>query len=387
MMNPNELLGMIRRGEDSRRQFKRIIKSEAELAEDMVAFSNGDGGIILVGVADDGTVTGLSTREVAELNKRISNAASQYVRPEPRVLTENVETTEGLVVVINIPQGLSKPYTDKDGIFWMKKGADNRKATSREELQRLFQSSGLIHADSTPVDGTSGEDIDMLYFSSFFRTQYGKTPENSGISFPQLLRNLNLLTREGELNIAGTLLFGVLPHLRLPAFIVKAAAFRGINISTDRYLDSRNLEGKIAEQFNAALAFLINNTGTRQNGRSVNSIGEPEVPHIVWEELVTNALIHRDYFTSASVRILVFSDRVEIVSPGHLPNNLTVENIKAGNSNIRNPILASYAAKILPYRGLGSGIIRAVDAYPDIDFIDDRDGNLFKVIVKRNNAG
>ena len=82
---------------------------------------------------------------------------------------------------------------------------------------------------------------------------------------------------------------------------------------------------------------------------------------------MANALIHRDYFISAPVRIFLYSDRIEIVSPGHLPNFLTVENIKAGNSNIRNPILASFATKILPYRGLGSGIRRALKAYPDID--------------------
>jgi ATP-dependent DNA helicase RecG len=80
--------------------------------------------------------------------------------------------------------------------------------------------------------------------------------------------------------------------------------------------------------------------------------------------------------------VLVFADRVEIISPGHLPNNLTVENIKAGNSNMRNPILASFAAKLLPYR-LGSGLLRALRAWPNIELIDDRAGNLFRVIVAR----
>ncbi len=74
---------------------------------------------------------------------------------------------------------------------------------------------------------------------------------------------------------------------------------------------------------------------------------------------------------------------MEIISPGHLPNNLTIENIKMGNSNIRNPILASFASKLLPYRGLGSGILRAYKAYPDIELINDRQNNLFKAIIKR----
>ena len=83
------------------------------------------------------------------------------------------------------------------------------------------------------------------------------------------------------------------------------------------------------------------------------------------------------------MRVFVFANRVEIISPGHLPNNLTVENIKTGNSNIRNPILASFAAKLLPYRGLGSGILRALKAYPDIEFEDNRAGNFFKVTITR----
>jgi ATP-dependent DNA helicase RecG len=86
-----------------------------------------------------------------------------------------------------------------------------------------------------------------------------------------------------------------------------------------------------------------------------------------------------------SLRLLgyfVFNNRIEIISPGHLPNNLTIENIKHGNSNIRNPILASFATKILPYRGLENGIRRALKAYKHIEFTDDRDGNLFKAVVK-----
>jgi len=114
----------------------------------------------------------------------------------------------------------------------------------------------------------------------------------------------------------------------------------------------------------------------------------PEIPQIVFEELLVNALIHRDYFISAAIRLFIFENRIEIISPGHLPNYLTITKIMAGNSNIRNPILASFAAKkLLPYRGLGSGLRRVMEEWDDVEFIDDRDGNIFKVIVykKRDN--
>jgi len=94
--------------------------------------------------------------------------------------------------------------------------------------------------------------------------------------------------------------------------------------------------------------------------------------------------MHRDYLVSAPIRMFVFDNRIEIVSPGHLPNNLTVEKIRAGNSNIRNPILVSYVAKgLLPYHGLGSGIKRALEKWPAIDFTDDHDGCLFTATVHR----
>ena len=121
-----------------------------------------------------------------------------------------------------------------------------------------------------------------------------------------------------------------------------------------------------------------------QAGRGVNAPGLPEIPEAVFEELLVNALVHRDYLVSAPIRLFVFDNRIEIISPGHLPNNLTVEKIRAGNSNIRNPILVSYVAKgLLPYHGLGSGIKPALEKWPTIDFTDDHDGGLFTATVHR----
>ena len=95
--------------------------------------------------------------------------------------------------------------------------------------------------------------------------------------------------------------------------------------------------------------------------------------------------MHRDYLVSAPIRVFIFDDRIEIISPGHLPNNLTVEKIRTGNSNIRNPILVSYVAKgLLPYHGLGSGITRALTAWPEIDFANDQEGCLFTATVHRH---
>ncbi len=109
---------------------------------------------------------------------------------------------------------------------------------------------------------------------------------------------------------------------------MKADAFPGKSITTESYIDSRDITGKLSDIFQQTVGFILSNTKQVQGEQGINSPGQPEIPKIVLEELVTNALVHRDYFIQAPVRVFVFSDRIEIISPGHLPNNLTVANIK-----------------------------------------------------------
>ena len=134
------------------------------------------------------------------------------------------------------------------------------------------------------------------------------------------------------------------------------------------------------------MSFITRNLRRVQNGRGFNTEGELELPLPAIEELVVNMLLHRDYFISAPWRVMIFDDRVELVSPGALPNNLTVANIRSGVSNIRNPLVASFATKELPYRGIGTGIRRAVAAVPDLDLESDADRNLFTARLPRRQA-
>jgi ATP-dependent DNA helicase RecG len=381
-MQTNELLAMIANGEDSRHQFKATIKHADGLAAEMAAFSNSSGGYILIGVNDDGSITGLTADDIRQINQLIANAATNNIRPAINPLTQNFILPEGRVILVTVEQGFNKPYMDNQGLIWVKNGADKRKVTAREELQRMFQASAFIHADEMPVQGSSMADVDSAFFEAFFIQFVGEAFVDQELPSERLLENMNLM-KAGQLNVCGALLFGLKPHMRLPMFIVKAVAFPGRDITDVNYIDSQDLNGKLTDLFRKSLSFILGNIHHVQGGQSVNSLGEPEIPRIVLEELIANALIHRDYFVSAPIRILVFSDRVEIISPGHLPNNLTIENIKLGNSNVRNPILASFAPRVLPYRGLGSGILRAIKAYPDIEFIDDRDGNVFKAVILR----
>ena len=382
-METEEVLAIIANGEDSRHQFKANVTRADSLAQEMSAFSNSKGGFLLVGVSDDGSITGLTDEHIRVINQLVANASTNNIRPAINPITQNFSLPAGKVLLITIEAGLNKPYMDTSGHIWVKNGSDKRRVTAREELQRMFQAASLIHADEIPVSGSSVSDIDQEYFDTFFEKEFGETLEDQGVSSAKILENMNL-AKNGQLNISGALLFASKPQIRLPVFIVKAVAFPGVDIEDEHYIDSQDINGKLSDVFQKVLGFVLANIRHVQNEQGFNSVGEPEIPRIALQELIANALIHRDYFISAPVKVLVFVNRIEIVSPGHLPNNLTIENIKMGNSNVRNPILASFAPKVLPYRGLGSGIKRAIKAYPDIDFIDDRDGNTFTVIINRH---
>lgn len=191
------------------------------------------------------------------------------------------------------------------------------------------------------------------------------------------------LAQNGGLTLAGLLLFGKKPQLRKPAFMVKAVSFVGNDVAATLYRDSEDIKGNISEIFKNSMGFLLRNLRKIQNGQPFNSIGELEIPKIVLEELLVNALIHRDYFIDAPVDIFIFDNRIELLSPGKLPNSISIDNIKHGISVVRNPIITSFATKLLPYRGIGSGILRALKHYDRIDFDNDQQAERFKVTIWR----
>jgi ATP-dependent DNA helicase RecG len=131
------------------------------------------------------------------------------------------------------------------------------------------------------------------------------------------------------------------------------------------------------------MKFLKSSLHYLQAGQNFNSIGKLEVSEITLIELVQNALVHRDYFKNSPIRLLIFDNRIEIISPGKLPNSLTVDDIKFGNPVIRNNQLVAFSTHTLPFSGLGSGVKRALAEQPNIELINDTEGEQFIVIIPR----
>lgn len=383
-MEALELLDIIGRGEDSRHQFKKNETNPTSVSQELCAFANSKGGMLIIGVDDYGSIVGLTPADIRRLNQLISNAASEIRNPiNPE--TENIKVEEKLVLVVHVPEGKDKPYFASDGAIYMKSGADKRKVTSKEELRRLFQESDILHADQTTIEETTLDDLDRDYFDEFYRKEYGHSFTDEAVDLMSLLSNLNL-ARSGRINLAGLLLFGKQPQKYKPQFMIKAVHFAGTEDTSDQYLDSEDIGGKLAEQYNHGMAFIKRNLKKEQKQQPRNSLGESKIDEGVFEELLVNALIHRDYFINAPVRLFIFDDRIEIISPGLLPNNLTIENIKSGVSNQRNPIISSFATKQkpplgLPYRGIGTGVKRALRLYSKIDFYNEVHNNIFRARI------
>ena len=386
-MEAIELIELIGLGEDSRTQFKKTITNPDSVAGEIVAFSNSKGGRIIIGVNDQGMVVGLSPDDIRRINILISNTATDHVRPSVNPTTENISISGLVVMVVSVQEGISKPYADHNGVFWVKSGADKRRVTSREEIQRMLQSADLIHADELPIDGTTTNDIDLEHFSEFFEKQYGnpldKTLDKDGLSLGHLMNNLGL-AREAMLNLAGLIIFGRNPQRYRPAFVVNAVAFIGNDPAGSKYRDSQDINGCLRDLHKEMMSFLTRNLRQVQGEKGFNTEGDLEVPLIALEEIVVNMLLHRDYFISAPWRIMLFDNRIELISPGSLPNNLTIENIRNGVSVIRNPLIASFATKELPYRGIGTGIRRALALVPKLKLESDYDRNLFIVTIPRH---
>jgi predicted HTH transcriptional regulator len=383
-VNSLEISDIIRRGESSTVQFKERVDDAYKISTEMVAFSNSKGGVIIVGVNDKtGALNGLNFDEIESTNQLLSNAASDNVKSPITIFTEQIAVNDQVLIVAAIREGSDKPYRDNKGIIWVKNGSDKRKVVSNDELLRMLQSSGNIAADEETVANTNFSDVDAEYFSSFIQKKTGKTYQEIGQSFQQILTNMGF-ARDDRLTLAGLIMFGKNPQVYKPVLTVQCVSFVGNDVSGKEYRDSEPpFEGHLGKIYEKTMSFVQRNLRKVQVQDSFNSLGVLEIPREALEELIVNALVHRDYFIKSSVKVFIFDNRIEIISPGKLPNSLTIDKIKSGTSVSRNPILFSNTRYLLPYIGVGSGIPRAFDSYPNIDLINDIEKEIFTAVIHR----
>jgi ATP-dependent DNA helicase RecG len=407
----SELLQLIANGENSFVEFKRDDVRPEQLAREVVALVNHRGGRILLGVEDDGTVTGLQ-RENAE-EWVMDTIFARYVHPWIVPSYEEVDLGEGRRVgVVTVMQGTAKPYVlrfqDREEIY-IRLGSTSRRAT-REQQALLFAAGGLLHPEVLPVSGSSLRDLSMPRLENYLEhvLMDNQLPEDDD-AWEDRLVGLGLMARaEGmraTCTIAGMVLFGSRPRRLLRQAGIRWMAFQSRDKSYDA-LDDTVLDAPLVAHWEA-----------RPNARDPLEPGMFEVllerirPFIteeaefldgdlrrerIWHypaeavrEAVINALAHRDWTRNAEVEVVRYSDRLEVLSPGSLPNAMTVEKMLAGQRSARNSIIMDVLRdygyveargmgvrrKIVPLVRQASGVDPAFDATEDyLRVILPRDG-------------
>ncbi|MCM1066692.1 MAG: putative DNA binding domain-containing protein [Muribaculaceae bacterium] len=392
-MTEAELLQMRDMAESGMVQFKERAHDRYDIGCEMVAFSNSHGGKLIIGINDKtGEVNALSYTELQETTNLLANVAAENVIPNILIDVENISTKGGAVVVATIPEGKNKPYHDNKGVIWIKNGADKRKVFDNAELAEMMSECGNFDPDEATVAGATIDDLDSdtikLYLMSRFAPVFkGKQVDElnmknytldqmaefviKGSTIERLLRNLRFIRPDGKMTVAAMLLFGKYTQRWLPVMTAKCISFLGNSVGGTQFRDKMHdmeIEGNILHQFKAIMNFFTRNLRKVQVEREFNSIGELEIPYESLIEYTVNALVHRSLNIKSPIRIFIFDNRVEIHSPGTLPNGLTVEDIKNGTSMPRNMFLFTNAIYLLPYTGAGSGVRRALEYDPNAVF-------------------
>lgn len=364
-MLKTELLEIIANGESSGVDFKRDDIRPAQLAKEVVAMANLKGGIILLGVEDDGSISGIGPKpNRPNIEEWVMNCFATKIHPLILPFYEEVQVDDKRVAVISFEQGTSKPYvlrdSDREDIY-IRIGTTSRLA-SREQQARLYESGGMLHSEVLPVAGTSLSSLSKErlhdYLTNVINDPDIPTDDNAWVG---RLIGLGYMT-EGIMGhpvctIAGILVFGVTPRRYLRQAGIRLMVFSGKDKEYQALLDDVldgpmvglwRLDGgqrTLAENDYGLIDRLIEKIKPYISDEATD-IDESFRRERHWHyhrdairEAFVNALVHRDWTRSVDIEISVYSDRMEIISPGAMQNSMTIEKMLAGQRSPRNPLL------------------------------------------------
>ena len=350
--NQDDIRQLIRQGENHAVEFKSSQVHPDSLAKEMTAFANSYGGVILLGVDDKGNIEGLS--EDRHWEEWVANVSRNNIIPPVLSAYQEIDIDDRKVVVITIEKGIERPYQTSRSLFLVRVGSTSRTAT-QGELMRLFQQAGLFHFDLTPVRHTGLKELNLTKIADYFqRWDVDITDEEE---LETLLANTDILTRDGRVTVAGLLLFGLQPQRFLSNSSIIFAHYLGDKPDSE-LLDRQVVEGTLDYQVDTSLTVIKHN----MRNPSIIEGGKREptalhYPDKVLRELLVNACVHRNYAISGSrIRILLFHDRLEFISPGRLPNTVTVEKLRSGVSYAVNPVIVKFMENLRYIDKLGRGL-------------------------------
>ena len=355
-----EALEIIANGKNSGVEFKNDAIRPEKFAKEVVAFANFQGGRIFLGVEDNGVISGIKRQN---LEKWVLNCFRDKVFPQIFPYYEELVIDDKRIAIVTILAGISKPYVvkhnNRDDIY-IRMGSRSEIA-SREQQARLFLLGGLLQIESLPVPGSSLESLDLSRLT-FYLEEIIKDVENvpqTEKEWVTRLLGLGLMCDDtlgkDVCTIAGLVCFGKTPRRYLKQCGLRFEAYRGnekeydalIDIVIDGPLVARRemqdgsvvvVDGGLLEKFSDAIRpFIYKESSTI--GKGFNREGAWLYPLEVVRELVVNALAHRDWTQVNEVEIVIYNNRLEVISPGAMYNSMTLEKMLAGQRSPRNQII------------------------------------------------
>lgn len=358
-MTPIEIADLLRQGEDSTLEFKRDDVQNHDLAKELVAFLNLEGGAVLLGVEDDGSISGVTRERLEEWVAELCR--TKIEPPVVPVLSWARDAEPGLdVLVVRVTLGPNKPYArvhNARKTYFIRVGSTSREA-SREELERMFQASGRLHYGLKPVPGAAWPAFDLRRLRDYFtRVLDGHAPEDSDrAGWERLLENVDLMTESAGQHVAtidGLLLFGNQPQRFQPQAGIRTICYEGADRDYSTRADEElrgpmvplgTTTGDLSEVglVERALDFVRRNTARTSRLDGGRRIDRWDFPEEVIREVVVNALVHRDYsIEGADILLEIFADRLDVTSPGRLPNTVTTDGMRSGLRYARNQTLVN----------------------------------------------
>jgi ATP-dependent DNA helicase RecG len=375
LMLKAELIEILANGENSGVEFKRDDIRPEQLAREIVALANFQGGRIILGVDDDGSVAGVQR---SGLEEWVMNIINHHVHPLILPFYEEIRLEEGKkVALLTLPQGISKPYVVRakgEEKIYIRIGSTTRLAT-REQQMRLFELGGMLHTELMPVPRTDSYCLDTARLENYLR-DIMKDPElpQTSEEWEQRLLGLGFLTEAGGTvycSMAGLLLFGKQPRRYLKQAGLRLLVFSGQDKEYQALLDTvldaplvgrwdvtdagKSLidQGLIERFVDQATPFISQEATTIDEGFRREKFWF--YPLAALREVVVNALAHRDWTRFVDIEIGIYADRLEVISPGSLQNSMTIQKMIAGQRSPRNTIIMEVLRDYgyVDFRGMG----------------------------------
>lgn len=359
-MDRQELQQRIARWEDIHTEFKEWPVHPGSLAASLTAFANTDGGQLILGVRDkDRVIVGVDDADA--VMQTIDNIAYNNCEPPLTIVQETVTTEDGTVVVINVPTGDQRPYRTNRGVYYIRTTSGRRQA-SRQELLRLFQATTSIYYDEMLISRATIEDLNTGLVKRFFEQSQRYTWDSLGLPIERVLINLKLAGKTNDVirpTLGGVLFFADEPQKFVPHAYITALRFPGTSIDADPS-DQKRIEGPMRVMLEDAMRFLNIHLRMPHKIRDLEPEVMPELPAEALREVLVNACAHRDYTIQSPIRLFVFDDRVEVRSPGALPNTVALDALPLGIHVLRNPTIYNLFLRMGLVTDAGSGFPRMI---------------------------